>query len=150
MHDIRAIRETPETYVKAWSRRPSLDGKAVVAEILALDAEVRKHILAKEQAEAARNAKSKEIGKAKAAKDEALAAQLMGDVAAAKATIEEAGKLEAEAVSRRDDMLARLPNLPFEDVPDGVDEHGNKVVRTAGAPRQFNFAPKDHADLAKR
>ena len=51
MHDIRAIRETPETYAKAWSRRPSLDGKAVVAEILALDAEVRKHLLAKEAAE---------------------------------------------------------------------------------------------------
>lgn len=149
MHDIRAIRETPETYAKAWSRRPSLDGKAVVAEILALDAEVRKHILAKEQAEAARNAKSKEIGKAKASKDEALAAQLMADVAAAKATIEEAGKLEAEAVSKRDDMLARLPNLPFDDVPDGADEHGNKVVRTVGTPRQFNFSPKDHADLGE-
>ncbi len=149
MHDIRAIRETPETYAKAWSRRPSLDGKAVVAEILALDAEVRKHILAKEAAEAARNAKSKEIGKAKASKDEALAATLMADVAAAKATIEEAGKLEAEAVSKRDDLLARLPNLPFDDVPDGVDEHGNKVVRTVGTPRQFNFAPKDHADLGE-
>ena len=101
MHDIRAIRETPETYAKAWSRRPSLDGKAVVAEILALDAEVRKHLLAKEAAEASRNAKSKEIGKAKASKDEALAATLMADVAAAKATIEEAGKLEAEAVAKR-------------------------------------------------
>jgi len=149
MHDIRAIRETPETYAKAWSRRPSLDGKAVVAEILALDAEVRKHILAKEAAEASRNAKSKEIGKAKASKDEALAATLMADVAAAKATIEEAGKLEAEAVSKRDDLLARLPNLPFDDVPDGADEHGNKVVRTVGTPRQFNFAPKDHADLGE-
>lgn len=149
MHDIRAIRETPETYAKAWSRRPSLDGKAVVAEILALDAEVRKHLLAKEAAEASRNAKSKEIGKAKASKDEALAASLMAEVATAKATIEEAGKLEAEAVAKRDDMLARLPNLPSDDVPDGADEHGNKVMRTVGTPRQFNFAPKDHADLGE-
>ncbi len=149
MHDIRAIRETPETYAKAWSRRPSLDGTAVVAEILALDAEVRKHLLAKEAAEASRNAKSKEIGKAKASKDEALAASLMAEVASAKATIEEAGKLEAEAVAKRDDLLARLPNLPFDDVPDGADEHGNKVMRTVGTPRQFNFAPKDHADLGE-
>jgi len=149
MHDIRAIRETPETYAKAWSRRPSVDGAATVKEILALDAEVRKHILAKEQAEAARNAKSKEIGKAKASKDEALAAQLMADVAQAKTTIEEAGRLEAEAIAKRDDLLARLPNLPLDDVPDGVDEHGNKVMRTIGTPRQFSFAPRDHADLGE-
>ena len=162
MHDIRAIRETPETYAKAWSRRPSLDGKAVVAEILALDAEVRKHLLAKEAAEASRNAKSKEIGKAKASKDEALAASLMAEVASAKATIEEAGKLEAEAVSRRDDMLARLPNLPFDDVPDGADEHGNIVKRVwDGTQREEGYKPsglksgakinqpKDHADLGE-
>ncbi len=149
MHDIRAIRETPETYAKAWSRRPSVDGAATVKEILALDAEVRKQILAKEQAEAARNAKSKEIGKAKASKDEALAAQLMADVAQAKTTIEEAGRLEGEAIARRDDLLARLPNLPLDDVPDGADEHGNKVMRTVGAPRQFPFTPKDHADLGE-
>ncbi|MBK8840644.1 MAG: serine--tRNA ligase [Hyphomonadaceae bacterium] len=149
MHDIRAIRDNPDAYAAALSRRPTVDGKSVVAEILALDGEVRKHILAKEAAEASRNAKSKEIGKAKAAKDEALAARLMADVAAAKTTIEEAGKLEADAVAKRDDALARLPNVPFEDVPLGEDEHGNKVVRTVGTPRQFNFAPKDHADLGE-
>ena len=149
MHDIRAIRENPDAYAAALSRRPTVDGKSVVAEILALDAEVRKALLAKEQAEAARNAKSKEIGKAKASKDEALAAKLMEEVAAAKVTIEEAGKAEAGAISKRDDVLARLPNVPFEDVPLGEDEHGNKVVRTVGTPRQFNFAPKDHADLGE-
>ncbi len=149
MHDIRAIRDNPDAYAAALSRRPTVDGKSVVAKILSLDGEVRKHILAKEAAEASRNAKSKEIGKAKAAKDEALAARLMADVAAAKTTIEEAGKLEADAVAKRDDVLARLPNVPFEDVPLGEDENGNKVVRTAGTPRQFNFAPKDHADLGE-
>jgi seryl-tRNA synthetase len=149
MHDIRAIRETPDRFAKAWSRRPSIDGKAVVAEILALDAEVRKAILAKEQAEQARNAKSKDIGKAKASKDEALAARLMAEVAEAKATIESAGKAEADAVAKRDDMLARLPNLPADDVPDGADEHANKEVRRKGDPRKFNFQPKDHADLGE-
>jgi seryl-tRNA synthetase len=149
MHDIRAIRDNPDRFAKAWSRRPSLDGKAVVDEILALDAEVRKAILAKEQAEQARNAKSKEIGKAKASKDEALAAKLMAEVAEAKATIESAGKAEAVAVAKRDDMLARLPNLPADDVPDGADEHANKEVRRKGEPRKFNFQPKDHADLGE-
>ncbi|HEX5008029.1 MAG TPA: serine--tRNA ligase, partial [Hyphomonadaceae bacterium] len=149
MHDIRAIRDNPDRFAKAWSRRPSLDGKAVVAEILALDAEVRKHLLAKEQAEAARNAKSKDIGKAKASKDEALAQKLMAEVAEAKSTIESAGKAEADAVAKRDDMLARLPNRPADDVPDGVDETSNKEIRRKGEPRKFNFQPKDHADLGE-
>jgi seryl-tRNA synthetase len=149
MHDIRAIRETPEAYATGWSRRPAMEGKAVVAEILALDAQVRKHIIAKEQAEAARNAKSKEIGEAKAAKDEALASKLMDEVAQAKATIEEAGRLETEAAAKRDHMLASLPNLPLADVPDGADEHANVEVRRKGEPRKFNFAPRDHADIGE-
>ena len=149
MHDIRAIRDNPDAYAAALSRRPTVDGSSVVAEILALDAEVRKLLLVKEQAEAARNAKSKEIGKAKASKDEALAAKLMEEVAEAKRTIEEAGAAEAVAVSKRDDVLARLPNVPFADVPEGADEHGNKVVRTIGTPRSFNFKPKDHADIGE-
>lgn len=149
MHDIRAIRDNPDAYAAALSRRPTVDGSSVVSEILALDAEVRKALVAKEQAEATRNAKSKEIGKAKASKDEALAAKLMEEVAQAKVTIEEAGKAEAAAISKRDDVLARLPNVPFADVPEGEDEHGNKVVRTVGTPRAFNFKPKDHADLGE-
>lgn len=149
MHDIRAIRDNPDAYAAALSRRPTVDGASEVAAILKWDAEVRTALLAKEQAEAARNAKSKEIGKAKASKDEALAAKLMEEVAQAKVTIEDAGKAEAEAVAKRDDLLARLPNVPFADVPLGEDEHGNKVVRTVGTPRSFNFKPKDHADLGE-
>lgn len=153
MHDIRAIRENPAAFQKAWSRRSGgvdmLDGKPVTDVILALDAEVRKAIQAKEAGEQARNAKSKEIGKAKASKDEALAAKLMAEVAEAKVAIETAGKAEAEAIAKRDDLLARLPNLPLEDVPDGKDEHANKVMRTVGTPRQFNFQPKDHADIGE-
>jgi seryl-tRNA synthetase len=149
MHDIRAIRENPTAYAAALSRRPTVDGASEVAKIMSLDEKVRAAILRKQEAEQARNAKSKEIGKAKAAKDEALAATLMADVAAAKETIEQAGKDEADATRDRDDLLARLPNVPLEDVPQGADEHANTVVRTVGTPRQFNYAPKDHADIGE-
>ena len=150
MHDIRAIRENPAAYAAALSRRATVDGSAEVAKILALDETVRAAILRKQEAEQARNAKSKEIGKAKAAKDEALAQTLMADVAAAKQTIEDAGNEEAIATAARDDLLARLPNVPLEDVPQGADEHGNVVQRTVGTPRQFNYAPKDHADIGEK
>ncbi|OYX48395.1 MAG: serine--tRNA ligase [Alphaproteobacteria bacterium 32-64-14] len=150
MHDIRAIRENPAAYAAALSRRATVDGSAEVAKILALDETVRAAILKKQDAEQARNAKSKEIGKAKASKDEALAASLMADVAAAKETIEKAGADEAEATAKRDDLLARLPNIPNETVPQGADEHGNKEVRRNGEPRKFNYAPKDHADIGEK
>lgn len=150
MHDIRAIRENPDAYAAALSRRPTVDGASEVSKIMALDEKVRAAILRKQEAEQARNARSKEIGKAKAAKDEALAASLMADVAAAKQTIEDAGKDEAAATTERDDLLARLPNIPLEDVPQGADEHANVEVRKHGTPRKFNYAPKDHADLGEK
>jgi seryl-tRNA synthetase len=149
MHDIRAIRENPTAYAAALSRRPTVDGASEVAKIMAADEKVRAAILLKQEAETARNARSKEIGKAKATKDEALAATLMDEVAAAKATNEKAGADEAAATTERDDLLARLPNLPFEDVPQGADEHANVEVRKHGTPRKFNYAPKDHADLGE-
>jgi seryl-tRNA synthetase len=149
MHDIRAIRENPDAYAAALSRRPSVDGKSEIDAILKLDEQVRAAILKKQEAETARNAKSKEIGKAKASKDEALAASLMAEVAAAKTTIETAGAEEAEATKARDDLLARLPNVPHASVPAGADEHGNKEVRRNGEPRKFNYQPKDHADIGE-
>ncbi len=162
MHDIRAIRENPTAYAAALSRRPSVDGASEIAKIMAHDETVRAAILRKQEAEQARNAKSKEIGKAKASKDEALAASLMADVAAAKETIEDAGKEEAAATAARDDLLARLPNIPFEDVPQGADETGNVIQRVwDGGARdvahrptglrsgaQFN-TPRDHADIGE-
>jgi seryl-tRNA synthetase len=150
MHDIRAIRENPTAYGAALSRRPTVDGVSEIAAIMALDEKVRAAILRKQEAEQARNAKSKEIGKAKASKDEALAQSLMADVSAAKQTIEDAGKEEADATRERDDLLARLPNVPLEDVPQGADEHGNVEVRRHGDPRKFSYAPKDHADIGEK
>ena len=150
MHDIRAIRENPTAYAAALSRRPTVDGVSEIAAIMALDEKVRAAILRKQEAEQARNAKSKEIGKAKASKDEALAQSLMADVSAAKQTIEDAGKEEADATRERDDLLARLPNVPLEDLPQGADEHGNVEVRRHGDPRKFSYAPKDHADIGEK
>ncbi len=43
----------------------------------------------------------------------------------------------------------RLPNLPFEDVPVGKDESGNKVIRKWGEPTTFDFQPKDHMTLGE-
>jgi seryl-tRNA synthetase len=126
MHDIKAIRENAAIYDAAWKRKGLSEQTSAILEA---DARLRAAQTAKQEAEAARNAASKDIGKAKAAKDEARASELMVQVAAAKETIERAGAEEAKYAKERDDLLASLPNLPATDVPDGEDEHGNIEVR---------------------
>lgn len=148
MFDIRAIRETPDVFRKAWNRRKAGLGDATVSRILELDSAWRAATTAKQDAESARNANSKLIGQAKAKKDEAEAARLMALVADAKTTIEEAGKKEEEARKALDELLMGLPNLPLDEVPEGTDEHGNVEQHKWGAPKLINN-PKDHADLGE-
>jgi len=120
-----------------------------VDEILAHDAALRQALTDKQEAEAARNARSKEIGKAKAAGDEALFNALRDEVAKAKEVIEAAGEQEEAAAAERDRLLMGLPNLPLPDVPDGADEAANVEDKQWGEPRSFDFTAQDHADLGE-
>jgi seryl-tRNA synthetase len=100
-----------------------------------------------EQAQARRNAASKEIGDAKKAKDDARAAALMTEVAELKTTMPQ---LEAAAKAADEELaaaLAPIPNLPLDEVPDGVDEHSNVQRHVFGQARHYGFAPKPHDDL---
>jgi seryl-tRNA synthetase len=148
MFDIRAIRETPDVFKKAWNRRKAGLGDETVSRILELDTAWRAATTAKQDAESARNANSKLIGQAKAKKDEAEAARLMALVAEAKTTIETAGAKEDEARKALDELLMGLPNLPLDEVPEGTDEHGNVEKSRWGTPKGINN-PKDHADLGE-
>ncbi|OYW84727.1 MAG: serine--tRNA ligase, partial [Hyphomonas sp. 32-62-5] len=144
MFDIRAIRENPDLFIRAWNRRKEGLGSSSVAKILELDKAWREATTAKQDAESARNANSKLIGQAKAKKDEAEAARLMALVAEAKTTIEQAGEAEEAARKALDDVLMGLPNLPLDEVPEGADEHANVEQHKWGTPKGIN-APKDHA-----
>ena len=148
MFDIRAIRDNPEAFRTAWNRRASGLGDKV-DDILAHDAALRQALTDKQEAESARNAKSKLIGKAKASGDEAEFEKLRAEVAAAKDTIEAAGEQEAAAREALDELLLGLPNLPLADVPEGADEEGNVEQKKVGTPTALGFAPKDHADLGE-
>ena len=148
MFDIRAIRDNPEDFRKAWNRR-SPDLGAVVDDILKHDADLRQAVSDKQEAEAARNTNSKLIGKAKASGDEAEFERLRAEVAKAKETIESAGEQEDSARKALDGILYGLPNLPMADVPDGADEDGNVEVSRWGEPRDFEFEPKAHDDLGE-
>jgi seryl-tRNA synthetase len=143
MHDIKAIRDNPEAYDKAWALR-GLSSQTPA--LLALDAELRAALTALQAAQSARNDASKLIGMAKAKKDEVEAARLMAEVDQLKAVIAEQTEIERTSGEALRGLLATLPNLPAEGVPEGADEHGNVEQRRHGEPRKSNAA-RDHVDL---
>ncbi|MCW5691270.1 MAG: serine--tRNA ligase [Pseudolabrys sp.] len=149
MYDIRWIRENPEAFDRGLTRRglEPLSGK-----LLALDEKRRAAISASEQAQARRNAASKEIGQAKAKKDEAAAQALMAEVAEIKAKLPgfeaEAKRLDEE-LNGPNGELAKIPNAPLDDVPDGKDEHGNVEKSKSGEKRSYAFTPKQHFELGE-
>src|ERR1700750_2410875 len=98
MHDIRWIREHAAEFDKALPRR-NLPAQA--SELIALDEKRRATILAFEQAQARRNAASKEIGQAMAKKDSATAERLKAEVAGFKDSIP---KLEAGAKAAGEEL----------------------------------------------
>lgn len=149
MFDIRAIRDNPDAFRAALERKQNGLG-GVVSHMLDHDAAVRKAVADKQEAEAARNAKSKEIGKAKASGDDALFEQLRQEVAAAKDVIEAAGEQEDAARTELNKLLYGTPNVPMPDVPEGDDEAGNVEQHKWGDPNARQGGRnnvQDHADL---
>jgi seryl-tRNA synthetase len=157
MLDIKWIREHPDALARALVSRGSdaAAAKAQVADLIARDESRRTTIVELEELQAARNAAAKEIGRAKAQKDEATAAKLVADVAQLK---DRTAALEAkakEADKALEDALAVIPNVPQDDVPVGADEGGNKLHHTWGElPNRRQgwgnaFKPKEHYELGE-
>jgi seryl-tRNA synthetase len=100
-----------------------------------------------EQVQAQRNALSKQVGQAKAKKDEAQAASLM---AQASELGEKLKRMEAEneaLQAKLREFVSLIPNLPHESVPVGDSAEQNVEVRRWGMPRKFDFPVKDHVDV---
>jgi seryl-tRNA synthetase len=146
MHDIKWIRDNPEAFDRALKRR-GLPGEA--QRLIELDEKRRAAITASEQVQARRNAASKDIGEAKKAKDDARANALMAEVNDLKTKMSELEQASKDADVTLQDVLATIPNLPLDEVPDGADEHGNVEHHKFGAKRDYDFAPKQHFELGE-
>ena len=157
MLDIKWIRDNPDALATALVNRGAAPeaASAEVAKLVALDEARRAHIVRLEEAQARRNAASKDIGKAKAAKDEATAAALMAEVAELKTFLQNAEAEGKRLDKELEDALAVVPNVPLADVPVGADEHANVVFREWGVKpdaRQgwpAGFVPKEHYELGE-
>ena len=135
MHDLRWIRDNPRAFDRGLARRGL---PPCAEEVLALDKEWRALETAAQEAQARRNAISRQIGAAKGRGEPVD--ELMRQVAESRdAEAANAAKV-AELRRRIDDMLAALPNLPDDEVPDGLDETANVLQRTVGTPPRLHSA----------
>ena len=146
MHDIKAIRDNPEAFDRGLARR----GLAPMSlELIGIDAERRDHLQKLQDAQARRNTVSKEVGDAMKAGDKARAEQLKAEVASLKDFIASGEETERQIDARLTAALAAIPNIPFDDVPDGKDETGNVEMRRWGEKPEFAFEPRQHFDIGE-
>ena len=142
MLDIQVLRNQIDTVAdRLASRGMQLDS----ALFIELEDERKQLQTRTQELQARRNTLSKQIGMLKAKGEDATAvlsevAQLGEELKACEQTLP--GVLE-----RMNDFVARLPNLPHESVPVGVDERDNVEQRRWGTPRQYDVEVRDHVDL---
>jgi len=156
MFDIKWIRANAEAFDAAMAQRRNVAVRS--SDLIAIDDRRREIILRLNEAQEQRNALSRQIGQAKARKDEATADALMAEVARLKDVIPAAEADERAVEKQLRDALSSIPNMALEDVPVGEDETGNveyfgpngspeTAARTRPAKPGFAFAPKEHFDI---
>lgn len=144
MIDIQLLRNDTEAVAKRLATRGfTLD----VAGFAALEEARRKVQVATEALQSERNAKSKQIGQAKAAKDQKRVDEIMAEVAGYGDRLKQM-EGENDAVQEKlRAFVSVIPNLLHESVPVGSSAEQNAEVRRWGEPRRFDFKPRDHVDL---
>lgn len=146
MFDIKEIRDNPQAFDAALAKR-GVEPKSEA--LISLDEKRRAIISETQEAQTARNEASKKIGKAKASGDEALAAQVIAEVGALKAKVQEGEEAARQIEAEIHEFMSWIPNLPLDDVPVGADEEANEVVRSHGQARELNFEAKEHFDIGE-
>jgi len=142
MLDIDLIREEPERVRKAMEKR-QMD-PSPVSDILELDEKRRALIQEVEEMRSERNTVSKEIGGMKDKDARQVKIETMRELGEKIGAIDiNLKQVETELQS----LLSGLPNIPDPEVPVGVDDSDNIVLRTVGEIPEFDFKPKPHWDL---
>ena len=144
MHDLRIIRDEPDSFDRGLALRGA---EPASARILELDEKRRALTTRMQEAQARRNEASKAIGKAMGQGDTETAEALKAEVAELKTSMPALEEEERGIGEELDALLAALPNIPAADVPPGEDESGNVQVSAWGEKPAFAFTPQEHADI---
>src|SRR5439155_13909618 len=143
MLDLKAIREDPDRFRARLTRRGAAED---LDRLIAFDREQRELKTRVEQLRAEQNRASKDMSRASAEERASLVEQarrLTADLKALEPDLE-------RVTEEMDALLARLPNVPHESVPDGESDDDNVVERTVGEPARFDFEIRDHVELGER
>ncbi|HET7482115.1 MAG TPA: serine--tRNA ligase [Actinomycetota bacterium] len=142
MIDLRLLREDPDAVAAAYARRGGVEGLDAAVE---LDRRHRELIRRVEDLRAEQNRAAKAIGQAPPEERQQA-------IAASKAVADEVKALEPELEStaaKLNELLAYLPNLPHDSVPDGLTEDDNVVEREVGDHPNFDFQAKEHTEIGE-
>ncbi|ANM03976.1 seryl-tRNA synthetase [Rhizobium phaseoli] len=146
MLDIKWIRENPEALDAALAKRGA---EPQAQSLVALDEKRRSAVQKAQDMLSRRNLASKEIGAAIAQKNGELAEKLKAEVAELKTLLPAIEEEDRQLTAELNDALSRIPNIPFDDVPVGKDEHDNVVTRTVGEKPRWNHTPKEHFEIGE-
>ncbi len=138
MLDIKQIRDCPDELNKRLKKR---DSSLSVDEILERDKQRRVLLTEEEQLRSERNETSRKIGEAKRAGQDTNEVQ-----ARAKTIADRIKTIESEKeilAAQQNALIMMIPNLPLDDVPVGVDESDNVVIREWG--ESFKSRPPANA-----
>lgn len=145
MLDPKLVRSNTEEVAKKLKKKKY---EFDVPGFLALD-EKRKALQSQtENLQNERNTRSKSIGKAKAAGEDI--APLIAEIDGLGAQLESAKAELKELQDKQSDILAGMPNIPADEVPEGNDEEDNLEVSVWGDIPSFEFEPKDHVALGEK
>ncbi len=142
MLDIEIIRSNPDKIREMLVHRNK--DTAILDRFLEADGRWRQLTQENNQLRKIRNTVSQEISKMGKGpeKDQKIAEMReVGDKI--KANDDEMAKLE----EIRNDCILNIPNIPADDVPIGKDDTENVVVYEWGEKKEFDFTPKDHAQI---
>ena len=143
MHDIKYIRENPELFDANLNKR-GIDASS--KEILLIDNERRKLQTLIQEKQKSRNEISKKIPEIKSKGQDA--SSLFDQVSLIKKEISEFEKNETQLSEKLNSYLLELPNLIDNDLPIGTEEQ-NKLIKTWGTIKKYDFTPKDHVALGE-
>ncbi len=146
MLSIELIRRDPEFVKSALESRGEEDP---LAEILALDVTRRQLITEGDELRARRNQVSRQVGEARRDGQEPPA-DIVAEMRQVGDRISELEQESKRLEERIDSILMRLPNIPLPDVPKGLTEESNVVIRQWGEPATLDFTPIPHWDLGER
>ena len=144
MLDPKRLRAEPEQLAALLKKKQfDLD----IGRLASLDEKRKALQLETERLQGERNNRSKMIGKAKAAGEDA--SELMQAVSEINTQLEKQKAALAAAQQELQDILAGVPNVPHESVPEGNDEEANIEVFAWGKPTRFDFESRDHVVLGE-